>query len=59
MSNINHSIYNDSKYNENIKKDGYDIYLDAYKIEFIHPVTKELITVSRYPNKKLFNDFKI
>ena len=58
LANINHPIYNDSKYNENIKKDGYDIYLDAYKIEFIHPVTKELITVSRYPDKELFSIFK-
>ncbi len=58
LSNIGHPIYNDSKYSENIKKDGYDIYLDAYKIEFIHPVTKELITVSRYPDKNLFNKFQ-
>ena len=58
LANINHPIYNDSKYTESIKKDGYDIYLDAYKVEFIHPVTKELIEVSRYPDKKLFNGFK-
>ena len=58
LANINHPIYNDSKYNKDIQKDGYNIYLDAYKIEFIHPVSKELITVSRYPNKELFINLK-
>ena len=58
MSNIGHPIYNDSKYSPNIEKNGYDIYLDAYKVEFIHPVTKELIEISRYPDKNLFISFK-
>lgn len=59
MSNIGHPIYNDLKYNSKAKRDEFDIYLDAYRIDFIHPITKELITVSRYPNKDIFNKFEI
>ena len=59
LSNIGHSIYNDMKYNSNIKSDSYNLGLDAYKVTFIHPVTKEEITIQRKPKRDIFNKFHI
>ena len=52
-----HSIYNDYKYNKNIEKNDYSIALDAYKVSFLHPIFKEIITISRYPEDEIFSSF--
>jgi len=57
LSNIGHSIYNDYKYNNSIIQNGYEIGLDASKVEFIHPITKEIITIERIPYRDIFNKF--
>ncbi|MCR5741480.1 MAG: RluA family pseudouridine synthase [Gammaproteobacteria bacterium] len=54
MSYLGHPIYNDFKYDNTIKVDGYRLGLDAYKVEFIHPVSKELIKLERFPNMRIF-----
>ena len=46
MSNINHPLYGDQRYNKQDKK---QIALYAYKLEFIHPVTKENMTFKLLP----------
>ena len=43
MSNLGHPLYGDSKYGSKVKKEGFDIPLVAYHLEFTHPVTKELM----------------
>ena len=47
LSNINHPIYGDQRYGFQDKK---QIMLYAYKLEFIHPVTKEVMTFKNLPN---------
>ena len=47
LSNINHPIYGDQRYGFQDKK---QIMLYAYKLEFIHPVTKEVMTFFNLPN---------
>ena len=47
LSNINHPIYGDQRYGFQDKK---QIMLYAYKLEFTHPVTKELMTFKNLPN---------
>lgn len=43
---INHPIINDPVYGDNIKKaDSYGQYLQAWKLEFNHPITKQLISL--------------
>lgn len=50
-------LYGDQKYNSNTPLD--DIALFAYKIEFTHPVTHELLTFSSpMPSRYPFNLFK-
>ena len=46
LSNINHPIYGDQRYGFQDKK---QIMLYAYKLEFTHPVTKELLTFKNLP----------
>ena len=46
LSNINHPIYGDQRYGFQDKK---QIMLYAYKLEFTHPVTKELMTFKNLP----------
>lgn len=47
LSNINHPIYGDQRYGFQDKK---QIMLYAYKLEFIHPVTKEVMIFKNLPN---------
>ena len=54
LSNAGHPLYNDSKYNKEITRDGYEIGLDAYRVEFIHPVSKEEKTIERKPKRSIF-----
>lgn len=49
MSNINHPIYGDQRYGYQDKK---QIALYAYKLEFIHPVKKELMEFKNFPEEK-------
>lgn len=55
LSNINHPLIGDIKYNNNEAK---KIYLHAYKLSFYHPTKKELLTFENYPNSELWNIFK-
>lgn len=48
---IGHPLYGDQRYGEQDKK---QIALYAYKLEFIHPVTKEKMTFINYPNTKFW-----
>ena len=48
MSNINHPLYGDQRYG---KQDNKQIALYAYKLEFIHPVTKEEMSFKLLPKK--------
>ena len=53
FSNIGHPIYGDQRYgNKNKKK----IHLFAYKLEFNHPTTKELLTFKLLPEWKELNN---
>ena len=47
LSNINHPIYGDQRYGLQDKK---QIMLYAYKLEFTHPVTKEVMIFKNLPN---------
>ena len=49
LSSRNHSIYGDQKYNG--RGHGKQIALWAYKLSFIHPVTKEKMEFIDYPEK--------
>lgn len=53
FSNIGHPIYGDQRYGI---KNNEKIHLFAYKLEFKHPVTKELLTFKLLPNWKEIND---
>ena len=46
MSNNSHPLYGDQRYGKQDKK---QIALYAYKLEFIHPVTKEIMTFKALP----------
>ena len=48
MANINHSLYGDQKYGTRGKNK--QIRLWAYEISFIHPVKKEKLTFTDYPD---------
>ena len=58
MSSIGHPIYNDSKYNEGVEKCGFELGLDAYKISFVHPVSKDTLSFERIPDGGIFSTFK-
>lgn len=49
MSNISHPIYGDQRYGSQDKK---QLALYAYKLEFIHPVKKELMVFKNFPEEK-------
>lgn len=49
MSNIFHPIYGDQRYGYQDKK---QIALYAYKLEFTHPVKKELMEFKKFPEEK-------
>ena len=53
MSNINHSLVGDQRYGFQDKK---QIMLYAYKINFIHPVTKENLTFKLLPNWEIIEN---
>lgn len=55
MSNINHALYGDQRYGLQDKK---QIALYAYKLEFIHPVTKEEMSFELLPKWDIINDIK-
>ena len=47
MSYIGHPILGDHKYNNGVEYNGLEIALDAYRVKFIHPVTKDDIIIER------------
>ena len=49
-------LYGDSKYGFDKNK---NLGLFAYKLEFPHPTTKEILSFTNYPNYNPFNKFKI
>ncbi len=49
MSNIGHALYGDQRYGIQDKE---QLALYAYKLEFIHPVTKENMTFKQLPEQK-------
>lgn len=59
MANIGHTLYGDQRYGKQDKK---QIALFSYKLEFIHPVNKELMKFEKMPYKegvwKLFKSVK-
>ncbi len=59
LSKIGYPIYNDMKYNPDIIGTSFELGLDAYKVTFIHPITKEEITIERKPRRDIFNKFNI
>ena len=46
---INHPILGDKLYGNSIEN---DLRLHSHILEFIHPITKERITITSYPNWK-------
>ena len=52
---INHPLYGDNRYNNEKDK---NLGLYAYKLEFIHPTTKEKLTFTNYPDYDPFLKFK-
>jgi len=58
MSYLNHPIVNDKKYGSTILlNNNYNLLLDCFKVSFVHPTTKELITLERIPKRDLYNNF--
>lgn len=55
---INHPIYNDDLYGNVEAKKDYGQYLHAYKISFIHPVTKKHLSFEAKPDKTFLNLIK-
>ena len=55
FSSRNHPLYGDSKYGLDQNK---NLGLYAYKLEFIHPTTKEKLTFKNYPTHNPFTKFK-
>ncbi len=55
FSSRGYPLYGDNRYGE---KDNKQLALYAYKLEFIHPVTKELMVFKSYPNYGIFTKFK-
>ena len=53
MSNINHSLIGDQRYGIQDKK---QIMLFAYKIEFIHPITKEVMSFKLLPEWNIIKE---
>ena len=55
MSNINHPLVGDQRYGIEDRK---QIMLYAYKLEFVHPVTKELMSFKLLPKWNIINKVK-
>lgn len=55
FSSRGYPLYGDSKYGNDSNK---NLGLYAYKLEFVHPTTKELLTFINYPNYEPFTKFK-
>ena len=56
FSSRNYPLYGDSKYGSDSNK---NLGLFAYKLEFIHPTTKQLLSFTAYPDYQPFNIFKL
>ena len=56
MSNINHPLVGDQRYGKEDKK---QIKLYAYKIQFIHPTKKEVMTFKLLPKWDILKEIKI
>ena len=54
FSSRNYPLYGDSKYGNDLNK---NLGLYAYKLEFIHPTTKEKLLFTNYPSYNPFNKF--
>lgn len=54
FSSRNHALWGDQKYNKEAKV-GEQIALHAYKLEFIHPVSKEVLTFKCEPTRYPFD----
>ncbi len=55
FSSRGYSLYGDQRYGKDDKK---QLALFCYKLEFTHPVTKEKLTFTSYPDYGIFNEFK-
>ncbi len=55
FSSRNYPLYGDAKYGFDTNK---NLGLYAYKLEFIHPTTKEKLVFTNYPDYNPFNKFK-
>lgn len=55
FKNIGSVLYGDQRYGKMDKK---QLCLYAYKLEFVHPVTKEYLTFTSYPDYSMFKNFK-
>ncbi len=55
FSSRGYPLFGDQKYGIENKK---QLALFCYKLEFIHPVTKEKMSFVKYPNYGIFNEFK-
>lgn len=56
FSNLGHPIYGDNKYGD--KTRGYELGLYAYQLIINHPITKEVLTFTNYPEQGIFHRFK-
>ena len=56
FSSRNYPLYGDNKYGNDSNK---NLGLYAYKLEFIHPTTKEKLTFTNYPDYNPFTKFNI
>ena len=50
-----YSLYGDQRYGEENKK---QLALFCYKLEFVHPVTRQKLSFISYPNYGIFKEFK-
>ena len=55
FSSRGYPLYGDQRYGEQNKQ---QLALFCYKLEFTHPVTKENMSFTAYPDYGIFNDFK-
>jgi len=55
FSSRGYPLYGDQRYGEENRK---QLALFCYKLEFTHPVTKEKLAFTSYPNYGIFNEFK-
>lgn len=57
MAYINHPIINDYKYDKETQFNKCDLALWCYKLSFVHPVTKEVMTFKIVPKGKVWADY--